>query len=268
MEWSSKFIAAHYTAADGTPTLRFYRGSWYAWAGTHYAQVTPHSIRKQLYEFLGKAKLATAKGIVPFKPAPGTVNATLEVTMHALLLEARIEPPFVIQKDGAYEPMRGAIMLRNGRLDVTKRELVSHVPQVFALNCLPFEYHPNAPTPKRWRAFLEELWPGDDHKQERTNLQKLFGLLLTPDTSLQKIFMIVGPKRSGKGTIGRVLVELLGKDNVVSPTMQGLASHFGLWPLIDKTVAIVSDARLPASAGRVTERLLSISGEELDHRRP
>lgn len=56
--------------------------------------------------------------------------------------------------------------------------------------------------------------------------------------------MIVGPKRSGKGTIARVLTHMLGRDNVANPTLSGLSSQFGLAPLIDKRAAIISDARL------------------------
>lgn len=37
------------------------------------------------------------------------------------------------------------------------------------------------------------------------SLQEMFGYLLSGDTSAQKMFMLVGPKRGGKGTIGRVL---------------------------------------------------------------
>jgi len=90
------------------------------------------------------------------------------------------------------------------------------------------------------------------------------GYLLTPDTRQQKILMLVGPKRSGKGTIARVLQRLLGPENVVAPTLASLATNFGLAPLIGKTLAIVSDARLSARADQaaIAERLLSISGED------
>src|SRR5262245_42248056 len=40
--------------------------------------------------------------------------------------------------------------------------------------------------------------------QAQATLQTWFGYNLTPDTSLQKIAALVGPPRSGKGTIGRV----------------------------------------------------------------
>ena len=66
---------------------------------------------------------------------------------------------------------------------------------------------------------------------------------LTGDTRQQKALLIVGPKRSGKGTIGRILTHLVGTGNVAGPTISGLARVFGLQPLIGKSVAIVSDAR-------------------------
>ena len=94
-------------------------------------------------------------------------------------------------------------------------------------------------------------------------LQEIFGLMLIANTSYQKIFLIIGPKRSGKGTIGRVLRRLIGTDNIACPTMASLGGEYGLWPLIDKRVAIISDARVHSQdAQKVAERLLSISGED------
>lgn len=76
--------------------------------------------------------------------------------------------------------------------------------------------------------------------------------------------LIVGPRRSGKGTIARVLGRLIGIGNVCGPTTSSLASHFGLQPLIGKTLAIVSDARFHGeNIPIVVERLLCISGEDL-----
>jgi putative DNA primase/helicase len=95
-------------------------------------------------------------------------------------------------------------------------------------------------------------------------LQEWFGYFLSPDTTRQKILLIVGPKRSGKGTIARVLQELLGRNSVGGPTMASLSENFGLEPLIAKSLAIVSDARIGARTDKsaIVERLLSISGED------
>ncbi len=87
--------------------------------------------------------------------------------------------------------------------------------------------------------------------------------------------MLVGPKRSGKGTIARVLTALLGRENVAGPTLGSLATNFGLSPLIGKPLAIISDARLGSRSDQavIVERLLSISGEDIitidrKHREP
>ena len=76
--------------------------------------------------------------------------------------------------------------------------------------------------------------------------------------------MIVGPKRSGKGTIGRVIRMLLGDRNVCGPTLSNMAEQFGLSILIGKSVAIIADARISGRTDTavITERLLSISGED------
>ena len=90
------------------------------------------------------------------------------------------------------------------------------------------------------------------------------GLLLTDDTSHHKLFMLVGPPRSGKGTIARVMQLMHGKENVAGPTLSSLAMNFGLQELIGKPVAVISDARLSgrSDAAVIAERLLSISGED------
>ena len=85
-------------------------------------------------------------------------------------------------------------------------------------------------------------------------LQELFGYLVIGDTSQQKMFLVVGPKRSGKGTIARVLKGLLGAHNVAGPTLSSFATNFGLAPLIGKSVAVISDARLGGSDYVVSRR--------------
>ena len=93
-------------------------------------------------------------------------------------------------------------------------------------------------------------------------LQEWFGYSLVADTSQQKMLLIVGPPRSGKGTIARVLTQLVGVNNVAGPTTSSLAGAFGLQPLVGKSLAIVSDARFSGeNVSTVVERLLCISGE-------
>jgi putative DNA primase/helicase len=110
--------------------------------------------------------------------------------------------------------------------------------------------------------FLLQLWPNDP--QSISSLQEIFGYCLTGDTRQQKAFLLVGPRRSGKGTIARILARLIGADNTVAPTLAGIGTNFGIAPLIGKRVAIISDARLGGRADQqaIAERILSITGED------
>ena len=154
------------------------------------------------------------------------------------------------------------VVCQNGLLHIPTRTLLLHTPNFFANCSLTFSYDPSAPDPSAWLTFLNSLW-GDD-TEAIDALQEMFGYYLTADTAQQKIFLIVGPKRSGKGTLARVLTALLGQENVVAPTLASLQSNFGLAPLIGKPLAIISDARLSGRADQqvIAERLLTISGED------
>ncbi len=135
-------------------------------------------------------------------------------------------------------------------------------PRFFNAFALDYDFNPAAKAPVEWLAFLKLIWGNDSESIDC--LQEWFGYLLTADTRQQKILMMVGPKRSGRGTIARVLKAVAGASNVVNPTLSMLARPFGLSALIDKPVAIFPDARLssrPDNAA-IVECLLSISGED------
>ena len=114
-----------------------------------------------------------------------------------------------------------------------------------------------APEPVRWLRFLGELWPDDPDAV--LALQELFGYVLSGRNDQHKIGLLIGPKRSGKGTIARVLAALIGPQNVAGPTLAQLGSNFGLSPLIGKTLAVISDARLSGTSYDISH-LLAISG--------
>ncbi len=134
-------------------------------------------------------------------------------------------------------------------------------PTFFNTNALDFDPDPNAPEPRQWLTFLGELFGNDIQSLEL--LQEWCGYVLILDTSQQKMLLMIGPRRSGKGTIARVLARLIGASNVCGPTTSSLAGQFGLQPLIGKSLAIVSDDRFSGERFQaVVERLLCISGED------
>ena len=111
----------------------------------------------------------------------------------------------------------------------------------------------------------EPLQTQTDNAQELIDLlRQWFGLCLVADTSYQKLLMLIGPRRSGKGTICRTLQHVIGPDKCTSPTLTSLGGEFGLWQLIGADVAILADAHLGrrADSTRVLEVIKSIVGED------
>lgn len=253
-------------------TLHAWRGDLRAWNGSHYPTAEAAAVRAELYEYLEAAKRPGSDGPEPFKPNTASVNNVLDALNAAVHLDGGITPPAWLDGRAGPDP-RELLACSNGLLHLTTRDLLPHSPTFFTTHALPYAYAPKGEPPHRWLQFLDELW-GDDPDAAST-LQEIFGCLLGGETRHQKMFLLVGPKRSGKGTIARVLRALLGEANVAGPTLSALASQFGLQSLIDRPLAIISDARLSGRVDQaiIVERLLSISGEDVltvdrKHREP
>lgn len=242
-------------------TLHHHQGTFYRWARSHYIEESQEVMRANVYRFLDGAQIQKNGEMAPFNPNISKVAHVLEALAAETQLPSCTRAPEWIEGTNQ-SPATEILPCRNGLLYLPTRKLIGHSPAFFGLNAVDYDFHREASEPVEWLAFLRSIW-GEDTESIET-LQELFGLLLTPDTSHQKAFLIVGPKRSGKGTIARVLTAMLGRENVAGPTLGSLAQNFGLAPLIGKSLAVVSDARLGGrpDAHAIAERLLAITGED------
>ena len=159
-------------------------------------------------------------------------------------------------------PADEIIVCANGLLHLPTRKMLPATNQFVGVNSTPIAYDPNAREPQRFVQFLREIFPNEADCRE--GLMEVAGLLLTRDTSYQKIFQLVGPTRSGKGTLMRVILSLVGDGNHTSPSTSNLSGRFGLAPLINKQVAVLADMRMGARIDRsnLLETLLRVSGED------
>jgi putative DNA primase/helicase len=267
-----------YLTGDGMSKLASWRGGWMVWRTTHWADVSVADLRQVIYGALNHAVYwhitkagAELKEWSPDKRKVGNVLEALAAVVH---LPSEIDPPSWVNSHGpghseiASEPAEGLpeddaaqmISCRNGLLDLTTRTLWSHTPALFNLIAVPLDYDPQGGQPTEWLRFLRSVW-GDDEASIAL-LQEFFGYVLSGRLDMQKALLLVGPIRSGKGTVERVLTALMG-GNIASPTLAGLNTNFGLAPLIGKPLAFVTDARLGNTPSHiVVERLLSITGED------
>lgn len=250
--------------AELFPTAIHTNDDWLEWRAGAYRDVEDATMRSALYRELGKALVAKKEreGVVfePFNPDAVKVNKVLDALKalahrpsNALTSQAWIE--------GDGPPPEELLAVRNGLVHVPTGKLLPPTPRFFTRNTLDLEYDSAAPEPEQWLAFVAQVFPD---RVAADLLQDWFGYAVTPDTSQEKMLLMIGPPRSGKGTIQKVLIELVGNSNVCAPSVKALGTPFGLQPLIGKTVAFLSDMRLGgmADGDAIAETLLRITGRD------
>ncbi len=262
------FVAQKYAHGDDR-TLQHQQNIFTKWISTHYQDMLTEEMRGDIYEFLESASIWVPSRkkdnppvLAPFNPTARHVSDVIDAMRAVCQLPSEARQPTWLIDNDKQPPAGEVISCQNGLLHLPSGKTYPHTPNFYSNTALEYNFDPQAPKPEKWLSFLSSLWPNDI--DARSTLQDIFGYLLGTDTDQQKIPLLVGPKRSGKGTIGRILTSLIGQSASVSPTLASLESNFGLSPLIGKRVAIISDARLGGRADQqiIAERLLSISGED------
>lgn len=248
---------------DKSRILHRHLGAFYHWETSRYLETSKDELTADLYKYLALAVFQTPKGeTAPFNPSRSKVGDVLGALSAAAHLHDVVIPPAWLANAPTDIDARDILACENGLLHLPSLALLGHTPDFFSMNAIDYPYEKSARIPVLWLQFLSQLWPDDQESID--TLQEIFGYCLVADTSQQKAFMLVGPKRSGKGTIARILEAVIGPQNAVSPTLASLGTNFGIAPLIGKRLAIISDARISGKMDTavVAERLLCITGED------
>ncbi|MHB9070772.1 MAG: DNA primase family protein [Sedimentisphaerales bacterium] len=169
--------------------------------------------------------------------------------------------------DGSNIDMSRVLAFKNTLLDISKDpcEMLDPSADLYVLNRKDYNYDTNAKCPL-WKRFLLEIFEAENIDDIAIKIiQEMFGLLLTSETGYHKIFAMIGPKRSGKGTIIKVLQALLGHNEVTTTNLTQLPTQFGTQNLIGRSVCVVPDASFDSKRTdikRGVEILKSVSGED------
>jgi P4 family phage/plasmid primase-like protien len=261
MNHARTFLDGFYTSEEGY-SLVHYADDFFIYVGTHYEIIEEATIRAKVYAFLDKCKKPAKQGaLAPFNPSPASVSAALDAIKSIVHLpnHPNTKPPIWLEGYAqAKPPSSKLISVMNGIFHMEDSILLPHSLGFFTQNSLPFQYNPASTCPT-WMTFLRSVWPDDQESIDV--LQEMFGYILSGDTRQQKFFNIIGPRRSGKGTINKVLVALLGQHNTVAPELGELCDTFGLQPWLGKLLASFTDARAPErNRSAVVSQLLRIVG--------
>jgi putative DNA primase/helicase len=243
---------------DDVSKLWYWAGTWWSWSNGRYTEITLDQVRTTVTTQF-KQNWSTVRS--------RHVSDVIEHLRAELTLPPGGSPPMWIKQGFSNWKPRDCLATRDSIVHLPSlvegevRSYIPATPALFTTVATEFSFEPDAAEPFEWFSFLDQLW-GED-QQSIDTLQEMFGLLLTQDTRYQKIFALIGPRRSGKGTIARILRRLVGEANVAGPTLSGLATNFGLESLLGKSLAVVSDMRLGhVDRSIIVERLLAISGED------
>lgn len=230
-------------------TLLRYQGQWLRWTGPNWEEVHRDLMQSDIAHWL------VERGIEPKS------QVVSDVEYHAVSLRAR-RLGSLPAWDG--EPLATNILsCRNGLVDLETGKLHPHTPRYVNLNAVDYDYDANVGEPTAWMSFLDSIWKDDP--ECIAVLQRMFGYLLTPNTCMQRMFQLMGPPRSGKGTIGDVISEVMGRENVCSPSLQSITGGFALQPAVGKLLMLLSEARLDGrntNRAAITDVLLRIVGED------
>jgi P4 family phage/plasmid primase-like protien len=255
------FLDSHFTDEEGH-SLVHYADDFFIYVGTHYEVIEEATIRAKVYAFLEKCQKPAKQGsLAPFNPTPASVSAALDAIKSIVHLpnHPNTKPPIWLAGYSSVKPAASKLIsLMNGIFHLEDSILLPHSLGFFTQNSLPFAYDPASECPV-WLKFLNDIWPNDQESQD--TLQEIMGYILSGDTRQQKFFNLIGPRRSGKGTINKVLVALLGQHNTVAPELGELCDTFGLQPWLGKLLASFTDARAPErNRSAVVSQLLRIVG--------
>ncbi len=268
-EWNTalQFVSEDFIVG-GYRTLNRYRGDIYRYDGASHRRIGEEEVGSYLYRKVS-ASATFAKGgeIVPCRPTARKTGALLHAAKHAVLIPDGLEVPCWLpsadpKQRARPESATDIWAVQNGLLHLPSGRLLPPTPAFFGLHPSPVVWSDAPAAPARFLSFLREAFGDDD--QAVSILRQAFGYSISLDTSAQKIFGLIGPPRSGKSTLLRLLTELVGAENVCSPTLSSLGDRFGLEPLIGKSIATIVDARLglASSHAEIIQTLLRISGED------
>lgn len=251
-------------------SLVYWRGEWYRYKGTNYERLDSEHLRVQVRGFVEDYLHACWRIGLDVRDSVRAVtipmiNTVIDSMKRRCLLSQSIDLDTWTDESRPRE----CLAFQNAILDLhesfkPKAErgeyLYEHTPKWFSLTCLPYDFDLGKLCPN-WLKFLDEVFCDPEAIEA---VQRWFGYLLLPDCSLNKMLFVIGPTRSGKGTMMRVMMSLFGRQAVASPTLNALVDQYALHSMYGKTIAIIPDARLSRRADRevVTEKLLSLTAND------
>lgn len=244
----------------GMPVLYWEGWGWYVHDGTRYEQHTDEEFEQVLYRFFGPLHhekydgRSKKKQYVPFNPDSTFLKKCRE-SMRAKALRKNL-----VHDTWLDERKDRVIPLRNGLFDMDSGIFTyGHDPKFFNTYCLSFDYNENA-TCERFDQLLEETWPDDPGA--RVRFLQYLGVILSGQTNLQKMLLMIGRTGSGKSVLAWLMEQMVAPEAYAPMDSQSLVERFGVSALIGKKLGIFQDAREAGRTKNLVPMLLRLTCED------
>jgi len=219
----------------------FHNNRWLQWNGSAYEYASDQRLWDMMANYLDAAKVQSGDyGLAAYRPEGKQVNETAKFLRTCTALEEG-PPTWLPGYEGGADP-KELLAFRNCVLNVRTGETFGHDPELLVTDALGYDYNEKARC-DLWRWFLDDILPQDGDAQMA--VEEWLGYCMTWDNRFEKIALWVGEPRSGRGTIARVLEELVGNNHHVPLNIhnwnRGENSKEGM---IGKKVGIFHDVRL------------------------
>ena len=155
-------------------------------------------------------------------------------------------------------PEGHVIPLENGILRLEDMQLIPYSPDFGIRSQLPVKYISDAKCPK-FLSFLNKALSPEDVEV----LQLWFGMALYGKNKCHKILILTGVAGAGKGTIARIITEILGRENVQGLRTKLLESSFETARFIDKKLLYGADVPLDFLSVKSASILKALVGDDL-----
>jgi putative DNA primase/helicase len=124
--------------------------------------------------------------------------------LRAMLEIAKSDPRLVSRSDD-FDQNPWLLNVRNGTIKLRTGQLLAHDPTQMLTKMAPVDWDPDNDCP-RWKAYLASTL----RPEVIPYLQRAIGYTLTGSVREECVFVLLGAQRNGKGTLIKVLDEILG----------------------------------------------------------
>jgi P4 family phage/plasmid primase-like protien len=205
--------------------LFHYSGKFFLYEDNYYKDID-ESIKHKIFRLINPQEI--------------TSNMVNEVI--ALL---RINPAFLLDETQYdIEPAR-YINFNNGILDLYKRELIPHTPDIIFFSKIPYNYNPNAEIDDITEKLINNFVKSDNADESDRKRKMIFeytGVIISNIRGLKNFIFILGLKDTGKSTYCGLIMRLIGNGNYSSLPLDDLTEKsFYLNEIVGKKANIITE---------------------------